>query len=95
MTNIGSQFDFKPLNLVTCPISAERQFSFEIGTVGNLKKENFRIVNININQIAFVKNQLACGLESIFLSTCVGLNFTENLGCCFGTDNHFLNITVV
>jgi hypothetical protein len=39
---------------VTCLISAGRKFSFEIGTVGDLKMKNFEIVNIKTNHIAFV-----------------------------------------
>ncbi len=45
--------DFKPLKLVTHLISADREFSIEIGLVGDLKIQNLEIVNINTNNIYF------------------------------------------
>jgi hypothetical protein len=40
---------------VTCPISADREFSNEIGSVANLKIKNLEIVNKTTNQIDFIQ----------------------------------------
>jgi hypothetical protein len=37
ITKISHRSDFNPLKLVTCPISADREFSIEIGSVADLK----------------------------------------------------------
>jgi hypothetical protein len=37
ITEIGHRSDFNPLKLVTCLISADREFSIEIGSVADLK----------------------------------------------------------
>jgi hypothetical protein len=55
ITEIGHRSDFKPLKSVTCPISADREFSIEIRSVANLKIENLEIVNKTTNHVDFVK----------------------------------------
>jgi hypothetical protein len=45
ITKIGHRSDFNPLKSVTCPISAGRECSIEIGLVANLKIKNLEIVN--------------------------------------------------
>jgi hypothetical protein len=39
---------------VTCPISADREFSIEIGLVANLKFKNLEIVNKTTNHVDFI-----------------------------------------
>jgi len=39
---------------VTCPISADREFSIEIGSVSDLKIENLEIVNKTTNNVDFI-----------------------------------------
>ena len=45
ITEIGHRSDFNPLKLVTCPISADREFSIEIGAVADFKFKDLEIVN--------------------------------------------------
>jgi hypothetical protein len=54
MTKIGHRSNFNPLKLVTCPISADREFSIEIGSVAALKIKKLKIVNKGTNQIDFI-----------------------------------------
>jgi hypothetical protein len=42
---------------VTCPISADREFSIEIGLVANLKIKNLEIVNKTTNHEDIVSTQ--------------------------------------
>jgi hypothetical protein len=42
---------------VTCPISADREFSIEIGSVADLKIKNLEIVNKTTNHVDFVPAQ--------------------------------------
>jgi hypothetical protein len=42
---------------VTCPISADREFSIEIGLVADLKIKNLEIVNKTTNHVAIVSAQ--------------------------------------
>jgi hypothetical protein len=42
---------------VTCPISANREFSIEIGSVANLKIKNLEIVNKITNHVDSVSAQ--------------------------------------
>jgi hypothetical protein len=49
ITEISHRSDFNPLKSVTCPISADRKFSIEIGSVANLKIKNLEIVNKTTN----------------------------------------------
>jgi len=39
---------------VTCPISAYREFSIEIGSVADLKIKNLEIVNKTTNHVDFI-----------------------------------------
>jgi len=39
---------------VTCPISADREFSIEIGSVADLKFKNLEIVNKTANHVDFI-----------------------------------------
>jgi hypothetical protein len=39
---------------VTCPISADREFSIEIGSVADLKIKNLEIVNKTTNHVDFI-----------------------------------------
>jgi hypothetical protein len=39
---------------VTCTISADREFSIEIGSAADLKIKNLEIVNKNTNHIDFI-----------------------------------------
>jgi hypothetical protein len=39
---------------VTCPISVDREFSIEIGSVADLKIENLEIVNKTTNHVDFI-----------------------------------------
>jgi hypothetical protein len=39
---------------VTCPISADREFSIEIGPVADLKFKNLEIVNKTTNDVDFI-----------------------------------------
>jgi hypothetical protein len=41
---------------VTCPISADRDFSIEIRPVADLKIKNLEIVNKNANHVDFYLN---------------------------------------
>jgi hypothetical protein len=54
MTEIGHRSNFNPLKLVTCPISADREFFIEIGSVADLKIKNFEIVNKAANHIDLI-----------------------------------------
>jgi hypothetical protein len=54
ITEIGHRSDFNPLKSVTCPISADREFSIEIGSVADLKFKNFEIVNKATNHVDFI-----------------------------------------
>jgi hypothetical protein len=54
MTNFGCRSDFKPLKSVNSQISADREFSIEIGSVANWKIKNLQIVNTNTNYIDFI-----------------------------------------
>jgi hypothetical protein len=45
ITEIGHRSDFNPLKSVTCPISADREFSIEIGSVADFKFKDIEIVN--------------------------------------------------
>ncbi len=54
MSNFNHRSDFKPLKLAICLISADRKFSFEIGSVADLKIKNFEIVNTIPNHIDFI-----------------------------------------
>jgi hypothetical protein len=47
MRNFGHQSDSKPLKSATCLISADREFSIEIGSVADLKIKSLEIVNKN------------------------------------------------
>ncbi len=49
ITEISHRSDFNPVKSVTCPISADREFSFEIGSVADLKIKNLEIVNKTTN----------------------------------------------
>jgi hypothetical protein len=42
---------------VTCPISADREFSIEIGSVADLKIKNLEIVNKTTNRVDIVSAQ--------------------------------------
>jgi hypothetical protein len=37
ITEVGQQSDFNPLKSVTCPISADKEFSIEIGSGGQFE----------------------------------------------------------
>jgi hypothetical protein len=54
MTEISHQSNFNPLKLMTCPISADREFPIEIGSVANLKIRNLEIVNKTTNLMDFI-----------------------------------------
>ncbi len=54
MTDFGHRSDFKLLKSATCLISADREFSIEIGLVADLEIRNLEIVNINTNNIDFI-----------------------------------------
>ncbi len=54
ITEIGHWSDFNPLKLVTCLISADREFSIEIRSVADLKFENLEIVNKTTNHVVFI-----------------------------------------
>jgi hypothetical protein len=57
ITEISHRSDFNPLKLVTCPISADREFSIEIGSVADLKIKNLEIVNKITNNVDIVSAQ--------------------------------------
>jgi hypothetical protein len=42
---------------VTCPISEDREFSIEIGSVADLKIKNLEIVNKTTNRVDIVSAQ--------------------------------------
>ncbi len=54
ITEIGHRSDFNPLKSVTYPISADREFSMEIGSVADLKFKNLEIVNKATNHVHFI-----------------------------------------
>jgi hypothetical protein len=54
ITEIGHRSDFNPLKSVTCPISADRELSIEIGSVADLKFKNLEIVNKTTNHVDFI-----------------------------------------
>jgi hypothetical protein len=54
ITEIGHRSDFNPLKLVTCPISADREFYIEIESVVDLKFKNLEIVNKTTNHVDFI-----------------------------------------
>ncbi len=54
ITEIGHRSDFNPLKSVTYPISADREFSIEIGSVADLKFKNLEIVNKATNHGDFI-----------------------------------------
>jgi hypothetical protein len=54
MTDFSHQSDFKHLKSASCAISADREFSIEIGSVAGLKIKNLKIVSKNTNHIDFI-----------------------------------------
>jgi hypothetical protein len=54
MTYFRRRSNFKPLKLGTYPISADREFPIEIGSVADLKIKYLEIVNIKTNHIDFI-----------------------------------------
>jgi hypothetical protein len=54
ITKIGHRSNLNPLKSVTCPISADREFSIEIGSVADLKFKNLEIVNKTTNHVDFI-----------------------------------------
>jgi hypothetical protein len=54
MTDFGHRSDFKLLKSAACLISADREFSIEMGSVADLKIRNLEIVNIDTNHIDFI-----------------------------------------
>ncbi len=51
---IGHLSDYNPQKSVTCPISADTEFSIEIGSVADLKFKNLEIVNKTTNHVDFI-----------------------------------------
>ena len=55
ITEISHRSDFNPLKSVTYPISANREFYIEIGSVANLKIKNLQFVNKATNHVDFIE----------------------------------------